>query len=459
MNLYLGIDIGTTSIATVIIDKSDLLVKSVFASPHNAYIPKKNGFAEQDVDIILSMVDQLIKSHPLSLIQKVKAIGVAGQMHGILLWNKTTKRHSNLITWQDKRASIENILDDFKKKKNCSNLYDGLGLTTLATIYYNQKKNLNEDVFNLEKNEYNCCGTIMDYIVWLYTGSQEKPSIDYTNASSWGLFDIETNCWDLKAIEDLEIDKNILPKIVKTGSQVGLLCSDYREKYLMNFMEDQIIVKCAIGDNQSTIIATGKNFDEEIYITFGTGTQLSIVINKEESKLIEKSLKYELRPFPFDKVLIVTAPLSGGKSWELLKNMAKDLFKKFDVDIPDDKIYEKLDEIALKELSSPNLPNVSPHFQGERWDPSSRCIISNIDLHNFSIGKIAAGLVIGMANNLKNNIPTQFFQNRNVIIGNGTFFKKSKSLQKAIETVFGLPIKFTNTTEESAMGAAILSIE
>lgn len=134
----------------------------------------------------------------MSLIQKVKAIGVAGQMHGILLWNKTTKRHSNLITWQDKQASIENILDDFKKKKNCSKLYDGLGLTTLTTIYYNQKKNLNEDVFNLEKNEYNCCGTIMDYIVWLYTGSQEKPSIDYTNAASWGLFDIETNCWDLK---------------------------------------------------------------------------------------------------------------------------------------------------------------------------------------------------------------------------------------------------------------------
>ena len=51
--------------------------------------------------------------------------------------------------------------------------------------------------------------------------------------------------------------------------------------------------------------------------------------------MIEKSLKYELRPFPFDKVLIVTAPLSGGKSWELLKNMAKDLFKKFDVDVPD----------------------------------------------------------------------------------------------------------------------------
>lgn len=222
MNLYLGIDIGTTSIATVIIDKSDLLVKSVFASPHNAYIPKKNGFAEQDVDIILSMADQLIRSHPMSLIQKVKAIGVAGQMHGILLWNKTTKKHSNLITWQNKRASIENILDDFKKKKNCSKLYDGLGLTTLATIYYNQKKNLNEDVFNLEKNEYNCCGTIMDYIVWLYTGSQEKPSID----ASWGLFDIETNCWDLKTIEDLGIVKNILPTIVKTGSQVGLLCSE-----------------------------------------------------------------------------------------------------------------------------------------------------------------------------------------------------------------------------------------
>lgn len=45
-------------------------------------------------------------------------------------------------------------------------------------------------------------------------------------------------------------------------------------------MEDQIIVKCAICDNQSTIIATGKNFDEEIYIFFETGTQLSIKKNQ-----------------------------------------------------------------------------------------------------------------------------------------------------------------------------------
>lgn len=461
MALYLGIDIGTTSIASVIINKSDSSVQSVDFSPHNAYIKNENGIAEQDVDSILSVVDQLVNCHPINLIQQVKEIGVAGQMHGILLWNKKTKKHSNLITWQDRRASTQGIIDQFQKQKNCSGLRDGFGFTSLATIYYNQKNNTNDDTFNLVKNDYNCCGTIMDYLVWLYTGSPDKSVIDYTNAASWGLFDISSNEWDLDAIKNLGIDHNILPKILKTGSRAGELCPEYRKRYQMNKTNNEISVKCALGDNQSSIVATGKKFDEELYITFGTGTQLSIVINKDKATKMIKSQKYELRPFPFDKLLVVTAPLSGGKSWELLKDLAKDLFKNFDVlsDYSDGRIYDKLDTIALEELDSPNLPHVLPHFQGERWDPTSRCTISNIDLYNFTIGKIAAGLLIGMANNLKENIPAECFENRKVIIGNGTFIRKSQALRKAIEKVFGLPLKLSSSTEESASGAAILSID
>ena len=456
MSLYLGIDIGTTTVATVIIEKPNLSVRSVFMSPHNAYIKNENGIAEQNVNAILTIVDQLIKKHPIDLIKKVKGIGIAGQMHGILLWNKSTKKHSNLITWQDERASVQKILEKFQNIENCSGLRDGFGLTSLASIFYNQKNNMNDDLFNLDINHYDCCGTIMDYLVWIYIGSPNQSFIDYTNAASWGLYDISTNQWDFKAIKNLGIDINILPTIVKTGSKVGELCHEYATKYQIN---SPIPVKCAIGDNQSTIIATSKNYDDEIYITFGTGTQLSIVVNKDVTNIVEKSPKYELRPFPYDKLLVVTAPLSGGKSWELLKDMTKDLFKKFDINFTDLQIYDKLDEMAIKELNSADLPQVHPHFQGERWDPSLSCTINNINLYNFSIGKIAAGLLIGLANNIKGNIPLKYFENRHIIIGNGTFFKKSKALQKAIEKVFKLPIKFTNTTEESAMGAAILSMD
>lgn len=87
MSLSLGINIGTTTVATLIIDKLDLSVKYVFMIPHNAYIKNENGFAEQDVDTILTTVDLLIKKHPIDLMQKIKEIGVAGQMHGVLLWN------------------------------------------------------------------------------------------------------------------------------------------------------------------------------------------------------------------------------------------------------------------------------------------------------------------------------------------------------------------------------------
>ena len=138
----------------------------------------------------------------------------------------------------------------------------------------------------------------MDYLVWLYAGSPNKSFIDYTNAASWGLYNITKKQWDLKAIKNLGIDINILPNIVKTGSEIGELSSEYLMKYQLS---TSIVAKYTIGDNQSTIIATWKNYHEEIYITFGTGTQLSIVINAEESDIIEKSLKYELNILSFSR--------------------------------------------------------------------------------------------------------------------------------------------------------------
>lgn len=462
MALYLGIDIGTTSIASVIIDKSDLSTKSVYSTIPNSYIRNEEGFAEQDVNTILLTIDHLMSQHPANLLHQVKGIGVTGQMHGILLWNKTTKVHSNLITWQDMRASTQGILTELQKKPNCSGLRDGFGFTSLATLYYNQQNNIkhNEDeIFDIQKNNYNCCGTIMDYLVWMLTGCPEECFIDYTNAASWGLFDISKNEWDREAVKSLGIDYNILPKVRKPGSVAGELCSEYREKYHIDSTQSSIFVKCAIGDNQASVVATGKKYNEEIYVTFGTGTQLSIVIDKEQSTKMEEPIKYELRPFPFDKLLIVTAPLSGGHTWVLLKNMTKDLLKKFDTfsDFSDSQVFDKLDELALAEINSVDLPQVLPHFSGERWDPYCRGSIYNLTPYNFTIEKIAAATLIGMALNLKDNIPIQCFENHNVIVGNGTFIRKSEALRKAIEKVFGLPLVMTNIAEEAATGAAVLA--
>lgn len=436
----LGIDIGTTSIATVIINK-DLSILSTFSLNHNASIPSMDGISEQNPDILLFVIQTLINNHPIELLQKVQTISVTGQMHGVILWNTETKEHTNLITWQDQRASHNNLLKSIQQHPGCLELRDGFGFTTLSVLF---------KCMSMEK--YNACGTIMDYLIWMMTG---KLLIDQSNASSWGLYDIDLNEWNKNAIQSLGINLNILPKISRTGSDAGLLNNEFEQLYHMN----KVVVKCSIGDNQASVLAAGRNFENEVYITFGTGCQISIVLDKSESLKLQHTPTFELRPFLRDKLLVVSAPLCGGKSWEILKDMAKDMIMQFtNQDLSDDEIYHRLNKMAFNEIDSSDLPSIAPHFLKERWDMNSKASITGLTQSNFTISKIAAALLIGMALNLKHNLPKKCFEKRNCIIANGNAIKKNKSLCKAIEKVFQMPVKLADSIEDAAMGAAILPL-
>ncbi|OHT07069.1 FGGY family of carbohydrate kinase, N-terminal domain containing protein [Tritrichomonas foetus] len=447
MTFHLGIDIGTTSVAVIVIDPNSFQVASVFESPHDAYVINENGYAEQDIGKLLECTIGLIKRFSNEILSQITTIGVAGQMHGIMLWNE--EQTTNLITWQDQRASKSGRLKEIQKIPGCQALKDGFGFTSLAILSQDGKI-----------SNFTHCGTIMDYIVWILLGKPKESFIDSTNAASWGLFNILSNEWDTNIIKSLNIPLEILPTIKQPGSIIGKLNKEYANQIGLGMLKDEVMIKCPIGDNQASVIGSSINVFEEIFVTVGTGSQLSIVIDKSEISALEPSTKYEIRPFSKSKVLIVTAPLCGGQAWEILKDMTKEILTKFlDNSLTDEQIYKKLNELALQELNSNDLPIIEPHFLGERWDPESKGAITNLTLQNFSIGKIAAAMALGMAKNLKGNIPDKCFKNRKILLANGAAIRKNEVLAKAFEIVFGMEVINAQRIEETAIGAAIVKSE
>lgn len=86
------------------------------------------------------------------IITKVKAIGVCGQMHGIVFWNEhfiqnvwdngfmvteTEKYVSNLYTWQDARIDHQ-FLADLPKPRSHLKAYSGYGCNTIFWLKQNQ---------------------------------------------------------------------------------------------------------------------------------------------------------------------------------------------------------------------------------------------------------------------------------------------------------------------------------
>ncbi|MDD6484770.1 MAG: FGGY family carbohydrate kinase [Clostridiales bacterium] len=161
--LILGIDIGTTSISAVVIDIENKTNIETYTLDNAAGIKSSNPcFNEQNTmiiyDKVIKLVELIVTGYP-----GIKAIGVTGQMHGIVYIDKKGDAVSPLVTWQDKRADemLENSCTYCEKifEVTKERIYTGFGF---ATHYYNLLNQL------VPSDAYSFC-SIMDYIVMKLT--------------------------------------------------------------------------------------------------------------------------------------------------------------------------------------------------------------------------------------------------------------------------------------------------
>ena len=104
-----GIDIGTTTISGVVLEKEEngqakiLEAKTVengcFIETGNEW--ERIQYAKEIVERAVNLLDYFLEKYP-----HVERIGLTGQMHGIVYVDKEGNCVSPLYTWQDVRGSI-----------------------------------------------------------------------------------------------------------------------------------------------------------------------------------------------------------------------------------------------------------------------------------------------------------------------------------------------------------------
>ncbi len=106
--MYLGIDLGTSAVKTVLVDDAQRVVASR-SQPLTAASPRP-GHSEQDpaqwIDATFATLDALNADHPVELAD-VDGIGLSGQMHGATLLDVSLKPLRACILWNDGRAAAE----------------------------------------------------------------------------------------------------------------------------------------------------------------------------------------------------------------------------------------------------------------------------------------------------------------------------------------------------------------
>jgi len=144
--LLLGIDLGTSSIKVSVIDSQtqQCLCTVQYPETETAIIAEHPGWAEQSPDTWWENVQQaIIKANSTGLYdsKSVGAIGIAYQMHGLVLVNREHKVLRNSIIWCDSRAvEIGNsAFQTIGEEKCLSNLLNSPGNFTASKLAWVKK--------------------------------------------------------------------------------------------------------------------------------------------------------------------------------------------------------------------------------------------------------------------------------------------------------------------------------
>lgn len=425
----IGIDIGTTSVSVAVLNTATGKTVYTDTKNHGAYIPgSDNFFSEQDPEILFSTAKTLL-DEALRRFFPVGAIGLSGQMHGILYADASGKAVSPLYTWQDTRllssAESGKTYAEEITEKTGYHISAGYGL---GTHYVLMSEN------RIPETARKLC-TVMDY-VGARLASAVPQYIHPTNASSLGFYDPATDCFDTEALGILGFDTSFLPIVVSEPIVTG----SYRD----------IPVYQAIGDNQASVLYSLNGNSDACLVNIGTGSQISEIV----PEIISRD-GLELRPFFNGRYLIAGSALCGGKAYAMLEEFFRSYVK--EATGKDDSQYDTLNLMAKRALESGQpVPKVRTTFAGTRADSSETGSVTGLTETTYTPEALILGTLQGIVDELHEmyeliGIPAES------VVASGNAVRRNKVLQKLIADTFDLPLTLLGDDEEAAGGAAMFT--
>ena len=423
--LTLGLDIGTTTISAVVVEKG-VVLESVTA-PHDSFL-KNTPAWERAQDVAVLRAAALAAVETLSAKYPIERIGITGQQHGILYLDAAGQPMSPLYTWQDGRGNLPKDGSTYAAEASRLTGYAAATGYGLVTHWYNLQNGLvpeNAAVLT----------TIHDYIAMVLCGLT-RPVTEPSDAQSLGFFNLLTDDFDRDALQKLGIDPAILPQVVR--------------KHFVGKTKSGIPVAVPIGDNPASFLGSTGG-EDAVLVNVGTGSQISVHTPK-----LTVVPGLEARPYPLGGFLQVGAALCGGKAWAMTERFFSDALYAFTGQRCE--LYAALDALLETTSDDGTHPMVETTFDGTRLDPSKRGSVTGLSQENFTPGKLALGVLHGMTDELY-NLYFAYLQaglpGKALLLGSGNGLRKNRHLRRITENTFGMKLKLTEQPEEAALGAAM----
>jgi gluconokinase len=439
MEYILGIDIGTGSTKAVAVN-----LKGETLSSHQVYYDTsapEPGFSEQDPEEIWLAFKTCLLSVFSELAVSPLAISIGTAMHSLILTGEDNALLSPMLTWADSRSA--DIASRIKGSDIAEDLYRHTGTPIHAMsplcklIWFREHQPaLMEKAFKFL--------SIKEYI---WHKLFDEYAIDYSIASSTGLFNIISLKWHSQALElagvtEAKLSKLVATDYVRSGSEL-------KDQTLIDFTTTHFVIGASDG-----CLANLGSFATEpgvAALTIGTSGAVRVASRTPIVNYPAMTFNYILDKEYF----ICGGPVNNGGS--VIQWLLKNVFEESELT---EEVYNQFFESISKVQPGSEGVVFLPYLSGERapiWDSDSCGTFFGLRLRH-SKPQLARAVLEGVCFAL--NDVLQVVQNSadaitQINISGG--FVQSEVWMQMLADITGKKLVLVQKEDASAIGAVFLA--
>jgi xylulokinase len=267
---YIGIDSGTQSTKSVVLDFESGDIVAEASQPYQLISGLPTGHLEQNPSDWIAAVKATVASCLEQLgngKERVRGIGVSGQQHGLVVLDSSDEVVRPAKLWCDTSTvdQCEQFASEFGGMngliaKAGNTILPGYTIPKLLWLKQNEPENFSRVAAILLPH---------DYINFSLTGAKR---MEYGDASGTGFLNIRTKEWEQDLINFVDSRVNeMLPELGSSNAMHGALLPELASEWGLS---SDVIVSAGGGDNMMGAIGTGNIVDGIITASLGTSGTL-----------------------------------------------------------------------------------------------------------------------------------------------------------------------------------------
>jgi len=430
--VFLGIDLGTSSLKALVLDLDGSVV-GTGSAPYPLLTPQP-GWAEAEPEAWWEAAAIAVPEAAGVHAAEIAAIGLSGQMHGVVLSDELGHALRPAIIWADSRTRKQlatySELSPERRRTLANPIATGMAGLTLLWLKEHERQLYRRAQWALQPKD------------WLRLRMVHEAATEPSDASATLLYDMTTDYWAKELLEELDLRLDFLAPIRESVEICGILTSSAAEHL---GVRPNLPVVAGAADAAAAAIAGGLLDPGPVQLTIGSGAQ--VVAPRDRLAIDSTGRTHLYRAAAPDRWYAMAAMQNAGIALEWVRTMLRASW---------DEVYDEAFAVApgaegllfLPYLTGERTPYFDPDARGA-W-VGLRLVHTRGHLLRAALEGVAFAVRQGVEALLATGVPATELR----LAGGGSFDPRWRHL---LADVLEQPLLASATSSASSLGAALLA--